>query len=252
MKLTIIIPAHNEEHRLPPVLRAYAAYFTAKYGGEAELIVVPNFCSDRTGEAAFGLASAFPLIRVLPDPGRVGKGGAVMRGAAEARGDLVGFVDADGSTAPEAFDALVEHIGSAACIIASRWIRGSVVEPKQPLSRRIASRVFNTMVNLMFGFRVHDTQCGAKLFRREMLDAILPYLGITRWAFDVDMLFHVRRNGGRIVEIPTVWCDAAGSKIRVAKASADMTLALIRLRLVYSPFKWVVTLYDRTRKLFPK
>ena len=156
MKLSIIIPAHNEEHRLPPMLEAYAAFFTEKYGDQVELIVVPNFCDDRTSEVAGELQNRFPIIRVLDDPGQVGKGGAVILGAREAKGDLIGFVDADGSTAAEAFDDLVEHIGSAGCIIASRWMKGSVVEPRQPLSRRIASRIFNTLVRLMFGFRVSD------------------------------------------------------------------------------------------------
>lgn len=250
MKLSIIIPAHNEEQRLPPVLKAYAEFFTRKYGDQVELILVPNGCDDRTAQVAEVLRESFPIIRILSDPGRVGKGGAVMLGARYATGDLIGFVDADGATSPEAFDDLVENIGSAGCIIASRWMKDSIVEPKQPVSRRIASRIFNTMVNIMFGFRVSDTQCGAKLFRKKAMDEILPQLGITRWAFDVDMLFHVRMFGYDIIEIPTVWRDAAGSKIRVVKASCDMTLALIRLRLVYSPFKWVVTFYNHLKKRF--
>ena len=252
MKLSIVIPAHNEEHRLPAMLEAYGAFFAELYGESVELIIVPNFCSDRTAEVAHGLAERFPQIQVLADPGRVGKGGAVMQGCKAAKGELIGFVDADGATPPEAFNDLVENIGSAGCIIASRWIKGAVVEPKQPLSRRVASRIFNTMVNLMFGFRVHDTQCGAKLFTTEVIQRILPDLGITRWAFDVDMLFHVRREGFRIIEIPTVWRDAAGSKLRVVKASVDMTLALIRLRLIYTPFKWVVVVYDRLKRVLKK
>jgi len=143
---------------------------------------------------------------------------------------------------------LVESIGSAGCVIASRWMKDSIVEPRQPLSRRIASRLFNTMVNMMFGFRVSDTQCGAKLFTQEAMWKILPELGITQWAFDVDMLFHVRRNGFAIVEIPTVWRDAAGSKVRVVKASLEMTVALVRLRLVHSPFKGIVEIYNRLAK----
>ena len=176
----------------------------------------------------------------------------MILGCRSAAVELVGFVDADGSTPPEAFNELIENIGSSGSIIASRWMKGSMVEPRQPLSRRIASRIFNTMVRWMFGFRVHDTQCGAKLFRREVLEEILPRLGITRWAFDVDMLFHVRRAGFDIVEIPTVWRDAEGSKIKVAKASTEMVFALIRLRLVYSPFQWVVGIYNRMLKMFRK
>lgn len=248
MKLSIIIPAHNEALRLPPMLEAYSAYFSEKYADNFEFLVVPNNCDDQTTAIANGIGKRYPQIKVLADPGKVGKGGAVIKGAESARGEWIGFVDADGATPPEAFDDLVENIGSAGCIIASRWMKGSVVEPRQPLTRRIASRIFNTMVNLMFGFRVSDTQCGAKLFRKDVVDIILPQLGITKWAFDVDMLFHVRRAGYQIAEVPTVWRDAAGSKIRVGKASCEMTLALIRLRLVYSPLKGVVRVYDYVKK----
>jgi glycosyltransferase involved in cell wall biosynthesis len=244
MKLSIIIPAHNEEYRLPKMLNAYGAYFSDKYGDDVELIVVPNACDDATASVASAIGKTYSCVKVLEDPGPVGKGGAVMWGAENASGDLVGFVDADGSTAPDAFDDLVTHIGAAGCIIASRWTKGAVVEPRQPLGRRIASRIFNAVVRIMFGFRVSDTQCGAKLFTREVMQIILPQLGITRWAFDVDMLFHVRRAGFQIREIPTRWHDEAGSKIKVARASLEMAVALVRLRLIYSPLRWIVHLYD--------
>ena len=234
------------------MLEAYALYFSGKYRDEVEFIIVPNNCSDRTSGVAAEIAMRFPQIKILDDPGKVGKGGAVMLGARSAQGELVGFVDADGATPHSAFKDLIEKIGNAGCIIASRWMKGSEVEPKQPLSRRIASRIFNTMVNLMFGLCVSDTQCGAKLFKKEVMETILPDLGLTRWAFDVDMLFHVRLAGYQTVEIPTVWHDEAGSKVQVAKASCDMTMALIRLRLLYSPFRKTIQLYNWASRKFRK
>ena len=237
MKLSIVIPAHNEEHRLPPMLEAYAAYFQEKYGNEAELIVVPNFCDDRTAEVARSFMERFPTLRVLDDPGKVGKGGAVVFGAKAAEGDLIGFVDADGSTSPVAFDELIEKISLDGCIIASRWMKGAVMNPKQSVSRRIASRCFNTLVRLMFGLRLYDTQCGAKLFRREVILPVIQNLGVTNWAFDVDMLFQTKRLGATIREIPTVWNDVAGSKINIGRSSLQMIVAMMRLRMFYSPFK---------------
>jgi len=249
MKLSIIIPAHNEELRLPPVLDLYTRYYSDKYGDDVEIIVVVNGSSDNTIGVTQEFAGNHSIVSVINETRRVGKGGAVMLGLRQATGELIGFVDADGSTSPEAYYDLVENIGEAGCIIASRWMKGSVVEPRQPLSRRLASRIFNFMVNLFFGFRVHDTQCGAKLFRRDVIDEILPEIGITKWAFDVDMLFCVRRHGYRILEIPTVWRDAAGSKVQVGRASTEMILAMIRLRLLYSPFKGVVSLYNKTARM---
>lgn len=246
MRLSIVVPAHNEEARIGRMLDAYLPYFTERYGREVEVLVVVNGTTDRTEAVVAGYASRYPILRVLVEPLRVGKGGALILGFKAARGDYVGFVDADGSTPPEAFDDLVQHIGDAGAIIASRWCRGAQVSPRQPLARRIASRCFNLLTRALFDLHITDTQCGAKLMRREALMEILPLLGITRWAFDVDMLFQLRRAGYRVTEVPTVWHDVAGSKLNVGRASMEMTLALIRLRLIYSRFKWMVPVYDRT------
>jgi glycosyltransferase involved in cell wall biosynthesis len=245
MKLSIVIPAHNEEHRLPPMLEAYAKYFAEKYGNEAELIVVPNFCSDCTADVARGIGLRYPQVRVIDEPKRVGKGGAVSLGAQSAEGDLIGFVDADGATSPEAFDDLVQKISLDGCIIASRWMKGSDVSPKQPLSRRMASRCFNLLVRVLFGLKLTDTQCGAKLFRREVIQPVLRNLGVTNWAFDVDMLFQTKRLGASIREIPTVWHDVSGSKVEIGRSSVNMFVAMIRLRMFYSPLRFTIPMLGR-------
>ena len=245
MKVSLIIPAHNEETRIGRMLDAYLPFFTDRYGDEVEIIVVVNGSTDDTAAVVGGYAARFPQLRCIVEPGAIGKGGALILGFREARGDLVGFVDADGSTPPAAFEDLIDRIGDADVAVASRWCRGATVSPPQPLARRIASRVFNLMTRLFFGLRLTDTQCGAKLMKREALVPILGSLGITRWAFDVDLLFQMRRAGRTIIEIPTEWHDVAGSKIDILPASAEMAVAIVRLRLLYSPFRWIVGLYDR-------
>ncbi len=243
MRLSIVVPAHNEEHRIGPMLEAYLPYFTSRYGDKVEFLVVVNGSTDETEEVVAGFAARYSQVRAIVEPEPIGKGGALMVGFRHAQGEWVGFVDADGSTPPEAFHDLVENIGQAGGIIASRWAKGSQVSPRQPFDRRVASRIFNLMTRTLFGLRLTDTQCGAKLIRREAIQAILPHLGITRWAFDVDLLFQLRRAGYAIKEIPTIWHDVEGSKIQVGKASTEMMMALVRLRLIYSPFSWVVKLY---------
>lgn len=246
MHLSIVIPAYNEEARIGPMLDVYTDYFTRAYGEDVELIVVVNGSMDDTESIADRYANTHPQVRVVVEPEAIGKGGAIMLGAAASRGELIGFVDADGATPPEAFDDLVKHIGDAGAIFASRWIPGAVVSPPQPFSRRVASRIFNYMVRTLFKVKIRDTQCGAKLLTKDAMQTVLPELGLTRWAFDVDLLFKLRRAGYRIIEHPTVWHDVEGSKLNIARASVDMSLALIRLRLLFSPFKWVVTVYDHT------
>jgi len=99
-------------------------------------------------------------------------------------------------------------------------------------------------VRVLFGLRLWDTQCGAKLMRGDAVREVLPRLGLTRWAFDVDLLFQLRRAGYRVIERPTVWHDVGGSKLRIAVTSFEMFLAICRLRLLYSPFRWIVSVYD--------
>ena len=96
------------------------------------------------------------------------------------------------------------------------------------------------MVRIFFGLKLHDTQCGAKLFRREVIFPVINHLGVTSWAFDVDMLYQAKRAGAVICEIPTEWHDVAGSKIKVVRSSIEMFIALVRLRMFYSPFRFMI------------
>lgn len=245
MRLSIVIPAHNEEQRIGRMLDRYLPFFVQRYGQDVEFLVVINGTTDGTARVVGAYQARYPSLRVLVEPEMVGKGGALMIGFREAQGELIGFVDADGATPPEAFQDLADHIGDAGVIIASRWCPGARVSPRQSLDRRLSSRVFNVITRLLFGLRLTDTQCGAKLMNRKALQAVMPIIGITRWAFDVDLLFQMRRAGYAIKEIPTTWHDVAGSKVQIGKASTEMMLALTRLRLIYSPFSWMVSFYNR-------
>lgn len=245
MKLSIVVPAYNEEGRIGRMLEAYLPYFAERYGNGFEIVVSVNGSTDATESVARGMETRYSQLRTIVEPRPIGKGGAIMAGGAVATGDLIGFVDADGATPPAAFDDLVKHIGGAGLIIASRRLPGSVVRPRQPWKRRFVSRVFNFLVRRLFKLRITDTQCGAKLMTAEAWRAIVPHIGLTKWAFDVDMLFKTRRAGFAIREIPTTWSDVGGSKLRVGRVSFQMLLAICRLRLLYSPLRWVVSLYDR-------
>ncbi len=243
MKLSIIIPAYNEEKRIEPVLREYCKYFKRKYKKDFEIIVVLNGCVDNTLGVVKKIKKDCSQVRYLEFK-QSGKGFAVIEGFKAAKGKLIGFSDADGSTSPEKFDDLVINIGNADGIIANRWMKGSIVEPKQPLKRIFASRMFNLLVRVLFGIRLSDTQCGAKLFKREAIGKIIKYMGITEWAFDIDLLYHLKRRGYKVKQIPTVWRDKKGSKLNVGKTSTRMFFSVIRLRLVYSPLRIVVKAYD--------
>lgn len=245
MKLSIIVPAHNERKRIPPMLEAYLAHFNPRYGEDVEYIIVVNGSVDGTEDLIHAYVKSHHQVKLVVIPDRIGKGGALMRGFHEAQGALTGFVDADGSTPPAAFQDMIDRIGEAGAIIASRWMEGAVIGEKQPLRRRMMSRIFNRIIRIMFGLRIHDTQCGAKLLRRDVAEKVVPKLSAMHWAFDVDLLFQIQRAGFRILEIPTTWNDVEGSKVHAVRSSVDMLLAVIRLRLLYSPLSGLIRWLDK-------
>ena len=246
MQLSIIIPAHNESERLPAVLHDYAHVFSQKLGIDFEILVIANNCTDDTAAKAREISSDFPQIRVIEEEKRVGKGGAVILGAKSAQGDWIGFVDADGATPPSEFARLYEVAPKADGVIASRWLPGANVTAHQKWLRLLSSRIFNLATRILLGLKYHDTQCGAKIFRKEAWQKILPNIGITRFAFDVDLLYQLKREKYRILEEPTTWQDIAGSKVNILGSSLEMFLAILRMRLLYSPLKPLVRLYERT------
>ncbi|MBS3175087.1 glycosyltransferase family 2 protein [Candidatus Woesearchaeota archaeon] len=244
-KLSIIIPAYNEEKRIIKTLDSYYDFFYKKFKDNFELVVIPNNCKDATPEIAKNFAKKYKNCKVYNIPYFVGKGGAVIEGFKKSKGEFAGFVDADLSTDSDAFYDLYNNIDNYDAIIASRWMKGAKIGTRQPLIRRIASRVFNLLIRIMFGLRISDSQCGAKLFKRKSIIKVIDKLVTTRWAFDVDLLYLLKRNGFAIKEIPTTWNDDPNSKLNVKKTSLEMFLAITRLRLMYSPLRFIVKIYDK-------
>jgi len=242
--LLLLIPAYNEENRIGPVLEQYAAHFGRTHAGRFQMVVVLNGCRDDTLGVVRAAAGRHPFIRHLEFTAPIGKGGALIEGLKLAPlADLIGYVDADGGTPPGAFHDLVRCLEEpqVACAIASRWLTGAVVHHFQPENRRFASRLFHLFVELFFQMGILDTQCGAKVMRRRAVEAVHDRLTLADLAFDVNLLFSLRRAGFEIREIPTEWSDKSGSKVVFnLRTSLNMLLSLVRLRLVYSPFyRWL-------------
>lgn len=235
--LVLLVPAYNEEERIGPVLRRYAEYFRTHYAGRFEIVVVLNGCRDNTLAVVEGAAAEFPEIRALEFANPIGKGGALIEGLKLApTADVIGYVDADGATPPEAFLDLVRHCREVDCAIGSRWMKESEIRQVQSLKRRIFSRCFHLYVELLFGMHIKDTQCGAKAIRREAVESVHSALRIADVAFDINLLYSIKRNGFTIREVPTIWRDQIGSKIQLNRGALGILLSVLRLRLVYSPF----------------
>jgi glycosyltransferase involved in cell wall biosynthesis len=239
--LLLLIPAYNEEQRIEPVLRAYARFFQDQYKGKFQLVVVLNGCRDNTRGVVEAVARDYPFISALEFQDPIGKGGALIEGLRLAPlADLIGYVDADGATPPNAFLDLVRRANQADCVIGSRWIKGAVLHVEQTGKRQFASRVFHLIVEVFFQMGIRDTQCGAKVMRRNAVETIHAKLRIADMAFDINLLYSLKRAGFTILEVPTEWTDKIGSKVRLFRTSLTMFLSVVRIRLIYSPFyKWL-------------
>ena len=237
----LLIPAYNEEARIGPVLRDYAVYFAQNHPGKFQLFVVLNGCRDNTLGVVRQVAAEHPVVQFLEFPAPIGKGGALIEGLKLApMADLIGYVDADGATAPAAFHDLVKRMDQADCVIGSRWMPGAIIHQSQTGHRQFASRVFHMIVQGLFWMNIRDTQCGAKVMRREAVEKIHSSLRIADMAFDINLLYSLRRAGYRIMEVPTEWTDQVGSKVTLGRTSLTMFLSAVRIRLVYSPFyRWL-------------
>jgi glycosyltransferase involved in cell wall biosynthesis len=235
--LLLLIPAYNEEARIEPVLRDYARFFKENYHGKFQMVVILNGCKDNTLGVVQRTTKDFFSVSYLDFPEAIGKGGALIEGLKLAPfADLIGYVDADGATPPRAFLDLVKKIGAADCVIGSRWLPGAVIHQSQAGNRRFASRVFHFIVQLLFWMNIRDTQCGAKVMKRAVVEKIHPTLRIADMAFDINLLYSMKRAGFKILEVPTEWTDQAGSKVVLGRSSLTMFLSVVRVRLIYSPF----------------
>ncbi len=239
--LLLLLPAYNEEQRIEPVLRDYAEYFRRHYTGKFRMVVVLNGCIDDTLGVVQRVAAEYSELSALNFADPIGKGGALIEGLKlAATTDLIGYIDADGATAPAAFLDLVRHCEKVDCAIGSRWLPGSVLHQSQSKQRQVFSRLFHSLVQILFRMNIKDTQCGAKVMRREAAEKIHPALRIADVAFDINLLYSLKRNGFTILEVPTEWTDKLGSKITLNKGSVGIILSVVRLRLFYSPFyRWL-------------
>lgn len=252
MNLSIIIPAYNEEQRIEKTLESYSNFYSKKLKTDFEIIVVLNGCIDNTLGIVSEYSKKRKFIKHYNFKERIGKGGAIIEGFKAAKGSLIGYVDADLATSPEAFYDLIEKIRGYDGIIASRYLKNSIVSKKQPIQRIIASRIFNVLVRIIFDMKFHDTQCGAKLFKKNAIDSIKNDLGITQFSFDIDLLYRLKLKGFKIAECPTIWNDQKDSKLVLKKTVPNMFFSIVRLRLLYSRLKFMVTAYDKIHDAYLK
>jgi dolichyl-phosphate beta-glucosyltransferase len=215
--ISIIIPAYNEEKRLPATLSTVQAYLKAASWEFTEIVVVDDGSRDATAEIARKAG-----VRLLQNPGNRGKGYSVRHGMLDAKGDWLLFSDADLSTPIEELEKLWSAVERerAQAAIGSRDLDRSLIGVRQPLFREFGGRFFNLVIRLVTGLPFHDTQCGFKLFEGVAAREIFKRQRVERFGFDVEVLFIAQRLGYRTLEVPVRWNDVAGTKVKMLGALA--------------------------------
>lgn len=225
---SLVIPAYNEQKRLPGSLEQIF-HFLEPQSFSSEVLVIENGSTDNTFQIAQDYTRQHPTLRVIHNDLR-GKGLAIQRGIKEAKGEYIFMCDADLSMPVEEISKfLPPQLPGLDIAIASREAPGSV-RYNEPYYRHLTGRVFNTLIRGLVLPSLQDTQCGFKCIRAEVAREIVPYQTLTGWAFDVEMLYIARRRGYQIVEIPIDWYFNADSKISVLRDSWRMFLDLLLIR----------------------
>lgn len=238
-ELSIVIPAYNEEQRLPRALERIQKYLASKPFA-SEVLVVDDGSRDATAKVAEEWRARLPGLRLVSNAHNSGKGYSVRHGILEARGRIALFTDADLSAPIEDADLLLAALANADVAIGSRALDRSLISEHQSRLRELAGMVFNLVVRVMTGVPFRDTQCGFKAFARERSRIIFEQQRIVDFGFDPEILFLARRHALRAVEIPVRWANDPATKIHVVRDSLLMFVDLFRIR-----WNWLLGRYPK-------
>lgn len=228
--VSVVVPAYNEVKSITPTLREMCAYLSAKpYAFE---IIVAADGDDGTRELVRELAIHEPRLKVIGRAARGGKGRGVREGVRLAQGDLIGFVDADNKTPIDEFDKFERPFAEGAdVVIGSRAMRDSRVERRQPLYRRVGSKVFALAMHRVVGLTdIVDTQCGFKFFRRQAAMDVFSRQQVDGYMFDVEVLHLAKQAGYRIAQVPVRWRDDGDSRLELVRGNLRNISDLLRIR----------------------
>ena len=231
-ELSIIIPAYNEEHRLPRGLAQIRDYLSSRgMDARTEILVVDDGSSDGTAQVVREWTAELPYLRLVSNGVNRGKGYSVRQGMSEARGRIALFTDADMSSPIEESEKLLTALAAGYDVaFGSRALDRTLIAVRQSRMREVAGIIFNGFVRLFTGLRFHDTQCGFKAFLRERSRIVFEQQRIERFGFDPEILFLAQRHGLRAAEVAVRRPDDPATKVHVVRDSVRMFGDLIYIR----------------------
>lgn len=234
MKLSIIVPAYNEELRIGKTIESILQYLLKK-DWDYEILVVDDGSSDQTVEVvkkAFGDCGIHK--KIIQNERNRGKGYSVKRGMLEATGDFLLFTDADLSTPISDVEMMITALNQGADVaIGSRDLSDSQVEIHQNFLRELMGKVFNRLARLLTFKGIHDSQCGFKCFRHNAAKEIFSLQKIDGFSFDVEIVYLAQRLGYQVREVPVVWRNSPASRVNVLSDPLKMFIDLFRIRLIH-------------------
>ena len=230
IRLSVVVPAYNEEKRLPGTLKALDKYLSNQ-DYKYEIVVVDDGSKDNTAGVTKELSSQMSNLRLVDNKENHGKGYVVRQGMMEAKGKYRLFTDADNSTTVDHVEKMFPYFDKGFdVVIGSREIKGAVLDPPQGFARRMTGAAFRLLTNIFTGlWEIEDTQCGFKCFTGEAVENVFPFCRIDRFAFDPELLVVAKRKGYKIKEVPIRWVNDVNSKVNF-KSMAKMGFDLIKIR----------------------
>ena len=243
VKISVVIPAYNEQDRIVKTLRNVAGFLARQYPG-SEVIIVNDGSQDRTLpviKSNIGKLDPTVAIKTISLRRNMGKGRAVKKGVLSAKKKWILVMDADGSTPVKEVDRLLRKKNDADVLYGSRYLDRSLLERQQPLTRRIIGRLGNAVIRVLLGVNLADTQCGFKLFNKDIAGKLFKRACIDRWGWDIEILVICKVLNISAIEVPVVWRHSKGSRFRAIGGIIKTFSEVIKIR--YNLYKNVY--YDK-------